>query len=393
MKNLFEKFLSNSQYYYDDVSDCEAIDKLIENPDARNAERFILKYFEDGCKSKVFDTQFNAEFRSRGKHLHTVSLYMLGVELKEFAETHIERHLRSVISDDVDWYDFLHTWFLTSLYHDVGSVLEERNHQHVLDDRKNQIEYHLKQEEINHNVYTYFERKGIDNINTGIKKNAFNHTSSCFTYPEALIRRYFCYRAEKRCAVDHGIMAGYIMFDRLIKNYNEAWQFEKRRGKVKSTYDYFVNEKNRCWRIEHQLHFAIIANSIIAHNIWIGQPSDEILYHEYGLESIAASAGAKIRIEQWPLVFYLGILDTIEPVKRFKSIDPKVVWENINISVNGTSLVISNIGDVLRNSREHYECWLNGIYTISDWLDVDVKFQRNDQEVDMIILTPILEGN
>lgn len=367
----------------------ESLNALKGNPTKRNSREFISRYFETGSKEKVFFVDFKDEYLEKGKHVHTVSLYLLGCHLAELIDELLKNHFGKFIGRVDDWYDFRYTWFLTALYHDAGSVIEDDNLTIGSCERFKSIEHHLGKHDVKNNVYQYM-KSDYWNQMIGYHNTRNNPWQYDFTFSEALIKNYFFYRADNMNAVDHGILAGYIIFDRLIKNYEEAW-LNTDKSENKNSYQKFTYN-GLSWRKEHQAHFACIANSIIAHNVWYGLEKDEEKYGIYGLDSIVSSKATKIDMELWPLTFFLDILDTIEPVKRFSRLDPKRVWENIDIKLSEGSIVISAIGDVLKQDCEEYDNWLKGIFSLPDWLSIKINPKYIDQVIESITLIPIMDA-
>ncbi|MBQ4547534.1 MAG: hypothetical protein IJA17_10345 [Oscillospiraceae bacterium] len=48
-----------------------------------NCYRFIKDFFKYGEKEKVFSFDFKSEYKNNGKHIHTVSLFLLGKYLEK----------------------------------------------------------------------------------------------------------------------------------------------------------------------------------------------------------------------------------------------------------------------------------------------------------------------
>lgn len=386
-----EQFLDfNNILYYNDNMLKDSLRKFKLNPTMSNARDFISRYFEAGNKEKVFFLDFKDKYLKKGKHLHTVSLYLLGCQLAKLIDELVKNHFESLIGKEDEWYDFKYTWFLTALYHDVGCVIENDSLMIGSCERFKSLEHHLGKHGVKYNVYQYMDSVYWSQI-IGYN-NAQNNTKRCyFTFPELLIKNYFYYRADNMNAIDHGILTGYIMFDKLIENYEEAWlnasRIENEKNFRKFTYS------GLSWRVEHQAHFACIANSIMAHNIWFGKEADEQKYKIYGLDAIISSEDIKLKIEHWPLAYFLDILDTIEPVKRFTRIDPITVWKSIDIKLEKDSIVISNIGDVLKQEKDEYDKWINAIYSLTDWLSIEIYPERKEEVIHSITLTPIYEQN
>lgn len=188
--------------------------------------------------------------------------------------------------------------------------------------------------------------------------------------------------------MDHGILGGYILFDRLKKNYYRARE-EYFYSSIKQCVNSFKLEKDKFnykgleWREEHLDHFAIIADSIIAHNIWFSNRRK--LYYKYQLEPLITSKINKIRLYENPLYFFLGLLDTIEPTKRFNN-EPDKVLEAINITCVDNSVIIEILNDYLLKSssykgKSNYETWINGIIDLENWLDVIVTINKDQKAI------------
>jgi len=356
--NLYEVFTNNDFY----KSSIYYLSSGIANPilelTSANCYSFIEKYFSTGRKKAAFDVNFKADYRAEGKHIHTVMLYMLGYHLREIVEN-VNNYLRNFVeanivdSNESSWYDFRYTWFLTCLYHDIASVAE-MNFAISVNNKDMDLEYYLKENNVLYNVY---------------KHKSLKFNAPLFTYSEDLVRNYFFYRTDHCKKIDHGIIGGYILFDRLIKNYNKAWINLKRknlRDNDKFSYNNF-EYANLSWRKEHQDHFALIADSIIAHNIW--HSDNWPLYINYEIEELVVKPGNKISISDRPLLFFLSLLDTIEPTKFFEDIDPIIVLKSIEMQYNEISqkLCIEVLNPIF-----NYMQWFDKIKTLKDWLNVEI---------------------
>jgi hypothetical protein len=260
----------NQSIYYSNNNIVNPMNSLTE----KSCQKFIEKYFALGRKRAVFKIDFKNDFESGGKHIHTFGLYLLGIKLKSILlsePSHLMDFFKSNIDNNIDcndsWFDFRYTWFLSCLFHDTASIVEKKN---VLNYPKD--------------LNSFLEEYKIEEI-------VFRHPplikgSSLFTYSENLVGKYFHYRINHSNVVDHGILGGYILYDKLIKNYNKAWKRYMRTNPTALYENFEFN--NLSWKREHQDHFALISDAIIAHNIWFS--SDESLYRKYGLESLIISA-------------------------------------------------------------------------------------------------------
>lgn len=86
------------------------------------------KYFMKGEKKKLLDNDLIEQYKQQGKHVHSVSLYLLGRELTPLFQKYIDDELKEIIPNYTFWctstYDFQYVWYLPSMYHDFASCIE-----------------------------------------------------------------------------------------------------------------------------------------------------------------------------------------------------------------------------------------------------------------------------
>lgn len=339
--------------YYDDAPQID-----VDNFNKNGAYVFIKGTYKVGYKNKIFDIGFQRQFKDQGKHQHTVALYFLGCYLSEMLSDILKNHIAQYI-EKTDWYDFRYTWFLTCLYHDTAAVIEKPKY------ICKSLDYYLDKHSIKYNIYKH------------TWKNACNKP---YTYLEKLVKNYFIYMAEYRYALDHGIIAGYLLYDRLRKNYNDTWERCKKQQYSYGRYEEFDYE-NLSWKIEHIDHFAYVANAIISHNIWHSEATEESkrIYKQYGLDPLIYGVSTRMSIKKDPLVFFLGLLDTIEPIKFFISeSDAVTIWKAIEIDydINNRKIIIKTNGSLLKNDE-----WFQKIRGITAWLNVGVCEYKRSREI------------
>lgn len=319
---------------------------------------------------KALSFPFQKEFESTGKHQHTVALYFLGLHLQELAARKLKEDLKERLprSGFDDWYDFRYTWFLTCLYHDTASCIEQSNKGYFLPERKKTLDYYLGKYNIQHTPYNHVPlRRGVVLVR----------------FSEQLIKNYFYYRMDNGC-LDHGIIGGYYLFDRLYKSfckYTSDVDWEKVKEK---------EQNNLSYRLEYLDHYAYIADAIICHNLWCAYKSEDIeKYREYGLDPLILSEesqivdfnGArnkKLNINDYPLQFMLCLLDSIEPVKRFTGNDNNVracdILNEISIEkVENNGIRVEWSSDLNTISSSNLKDWLKNIKELDKWMDVTVQ--------------------
>lgn len=375
MKSLWSRYSRLGDSYYG-IS-IEASDCIRNNFQKKDCLVFIQNHFEGGNKAEALNFPFQKEFENNGKHQHTVALYFLGLHLYDMFNEKLQEKLRTLILiDELDnWYDFKYTWFLTCLYHDTASCIENLHRGSFLPEQKKTLDYYLGKFDIRHTPYNHIPlRKG----------------ASLVRFSELLVKNYFYYRMD-RGVLDHGIIGGYYLFDRLYKNFRE--QTKNNALNVRES----VIRNGLSYRIEHLDHFAYIADAIICHNLWCAyEPKIIETYKEYGLDPLIIGEDSvnnnwghvqnkKLNVKDYTLQFLLCLLDSIEPVKRFTgkddcSVSAYNVLNKVSIEKAEDSAIKIEWCPCLKiqNSRG-FTTWMNSIKELDKWMDVTVLFEGENQ--------------
>lgn len=372
--SLFAQYELLEKSYYGINIIAETLFGKANEDNIKNCKDFITEHLEKGGKDEVHKIPWIQEFQRSKKHIHVVSLYLLGLTFQNSISEFIEGEIGDFISSH-DWYDYKYTWFLTCLYHDIASNIERGKIPANPPEQQKQLTYYLGDNNIQ---YTIFDRES--------KRNTYHPR-----LPVSLVKNYFYYRAS--CGeCDHGILGGYYLFDRLYKNF------------LKNTRD-GVSTDNLLRSTDHIQHFAYISDAIICHNIWTvrsfdisetDRSKDEKkieTYKCFGLSPlIYKSSEDRLKFEEHPLQFLLCLLDTMEPVKRFNEecIDtcphPKDILNSIDISINESNIQsqkfeITIHWDAMVNNWSGFERWKDGILKTSNWLHVTVDKNCSDNSV------------
>lgn len=381
MNGLWSKYFElDYSYYWISIKDSDCIRKYFSKGDCL---AFIQEHFEKGKKAEALSFPFQQEFEKNGKHQHTVALYFLGLYLFDLFNEPLQSKLRELIPmNELDnWYDFSYTWFLTCLYHDTASCIENLHRGPFLPERKKTLDYYLGKFDIRHTPYNYIPlRKG----------------ASPMRFSESLVKNYFYYRMD-RGVLDHGIIGGYYLFDRLYKNFCEQTK----------NADLVVGKNlirdGLSYRIEHLDHFAYIVDAIICHNLWCAyEPNVIETYKEYGLDPLIIGEDSvnnnlghvqnqKLNIKDYPLQFLLCLLDSIEPVKRFTgkddhSISAYEVLNRVSIKKAGRDAIkIEWCPCLKRQNNSSFVTWMNSIKELNKWMDVTVFEGENQVRVNFNI--------
>lgn len=377
----FEKVAEKKSYY--DIGVCNIFLWKDNVKDTQiNCGIFVKDHYELGRKDECFNFNFQDKYLQEGKHAHTVSLYLMGmafIEKSPMLRNELKQQLQSFLTYYKNWYssgddeyDLLYTWYLTAMYHDVASCIERED---ILKDPINEqkeLSYWLENLEIQHSPYKTFDKrlKGIPQ-----------------RFPENLIENYFVYRADsedarihKKFLCDHGILAGYLFFDRFIKNFLSY----TKNGSINDNgmIENLAQEENRWrdekrqWNIEQLSHAAYVADAIICHNIWMGGERDTELYQAYGLSPLLYTEHSenKLSIKNYPLQFMLCLLDTIEPIKRFAkdpyggNMEPKEVLSHVHIGFGNRKLIVQWDKEI--EEEKCFQNWKESLEKLKNWMEV-----------------------
>lgn len=300
LRDMYNEILTSGEwncYKNKDDSTSKTYDSTIFD-NSKSCQKFIEDYFKSGGKTIVFEWPDkdnnenikNEEYINRCPHI--VSTYLLGLIIAEALG--IDKMTEINYNTD-----FKYVWFMTCLYHDFGYIYEKGNT--------------INNKELNNIANCGIkELENIIGIENDLYDSPYNDPKDNI-YSKEQAEIYLKYRAETKSKdnkgkIDHGIVGGLMLFDRLIKNYNEAYNNVSKDNKDidKNNFDY------------HELHFsknnnklyAKVSDAIIAHNIWLDtfNAMDEV--KQKGIE-----IKRKINKDNY-LGFLLGIADTLEPLKK-----------------------------------------------------------------------------
>lgn len=295
---------------------------------------FIKNYFKRGGKEKVFEDDpyiIKNEFVLKKRSPHIVSTFLLGIWIAEHLKFDINKNNNDKIN-------FKYLWFLACLYHDIGYVYE--NDYNCMNIRMVQKEG-LK------------ALKEICNI-----KHLYNDEFK--TYKKEDVDLYLSNRAICSSGnigkIDHGIVGGLLLYDRLRKNFDEAWNKAKINDPKVLRNDFTYKELH--FSNEHYKYYAKAADAIIAHNIWINTLNEYLTKNnKVPLEGNKIDKNNK-------LAFVLALADTLEPIKKYGIFALNMIsFEEAKDGKEGFDLIMP---DEMKENNYKYIC------NLSDWMNVDV---------------------
>lgn len=333
MKSLYEHYQALKESYYQITIDTETMFDGFSGRE--HCRTFIDEHFTKGNKLRVFSIpeSYIQTYRVQGKHQHSVSLYLLGLLFKNTFTTQLEKSMQELF-DVKEWYQYEYTWYLTCLYHDVTSVIEKDE------------------------AFAY--RADI----VGVSR-LFDQDNKLLRFPKDVYINYALYRQNCGSA-EHGIIAGTELFDRLHES------FSKKTAGHDWSATPICRKRNLVWRKEHLPHFAYIADAICCHNIWLAPKKNKALcqkYQDHSLDELIINQQSdKLSLQEYPLQFMLCLLDTMEPIKRFKDLAPDEILKNIYLDFYGEGLTLG--WTPLIKEQPQFFDWLRPIATIGEWMQI-----------------------
>lgn len=329
LKKCYKNLLydSSNWSYYSNPPEL-TIETLCNSKESLN---FVKEYFKCGEKGTLFDdfdVVRDEVLLTRSQHI--ISTYLLGIILVDNIKINIEKN-------NMEKEKFLYLWFLACLFHDVGYIFEEKSSCEDL------------------RILQTDGLKSIDKI-CNIK---YLYDGIFDPYKEDNIHLYLSKRAicKDGCTgvIDHGIVGGFLLYDRLRKNYDEAYKKAKKENSAvkKNSFDY----KNRRFSTNHYNDYKKAAQAIIVHNIW---PDTLQKYLEEESEIVNLK---RIDIKN-PIAYILALADTLEPIKRY-GID-SLANTYYGEETNGFIYSFGKCG-----KKSMVEC----INDLKNWVDVEIEDQ------------------
>lgn len=333
-------------------------DKLFDKNANQECYIFIKKFFEEGKKELALMFAFEKEYTDKGKHVHTVSVFLLGELLHSNYKNFIDNYIYEMTGYR---FEFKYYWFLASLYHDVASCIERTNDCDAVENPYKRNQYDI----FNH------------------PKNSKKHRDVALRFSRETIDRYAEWRKFKG-SNDHGILAGKLLYQRLLEN------FRKRTNHINWKQETEKIIKGKIFRPEQIDLFAIIADAVMCHNIWMAYDSEKIKEYEDNRlkELIIRSPQERLNVCDHPLQFFLNLIDTIEPTKRFvsDSFSVKDVLQNIFIENALDKITIGWTKEIKKQPL--FFKWIGDISELQKWLSVNVSECYHKDEmcyIDIII--------
>lgn len=349
MENLLNlyKTLNPKIWDYYDGNDARniAYNPFIKNPNlASDHQKFIRDYFRLAGKKEVLHQFGTFDTLTDERAFHTNSVFLLGLIIRE--NTILKTRLFYEKRFKMDYPIFPFLWFLSVLFHDFGMKME--------DDLVNHPELRTVDGLFHHyNI----EHSLLGSMPKGINTNLFGE-----------IERYYSYR-NGQGKIDHGILGGIYLYDRLVKI---------RRFKA------LHRDSELSWHHSLENKYALAAAAVACHNMWTKDPDKKDVsdYERAGLHYLIRPNFEEISLDNFPLLFLFGFVDTIDPIKLYMKQDngghlPETILANIEISFGKRWVKFRNrTGSILE--FKHFIKQVNGV---SGWLSVSFEEGKNNIKI------------
>ncbi len=329
MENIYESILALPREQWDYYYEIDKNNKLgMPFSGKLDYTDFIYKYFQRGGKVKVFRAS-EIDVSKLNRPNHICSVFFLGLLVYYGTSMH-EKYPLGKNMPGYDKFPFI--WFLIALFHD--------------------------------NAYSMEKDKGLKHIGTltALRKH-FNITHDLMRYKLSVCTHlatsrsnYFKYRRKHWESIDHGMIGGLLLYDRLVKIRREKQLNESQQERL-------------YWDKSLEADYKLAAQAISLHNIWLAGDDEYIkIYKEYGLDQLINAP--KVKFNEFPLYYLLSVADTIEPLKAYEKSKEKdeYILSQVQISFDGESIAISLTKSSRLDIAELYKRAKN----LEKWLAINV---------------------
>lgn len=317
--------------------------------DGDNSLKFISSIFSaESANIKIAKCiKLITPFRAK----HTVSAYLLGTIIRDKLQFDT-RNWRRLPKESSPSGSFKLFWSWICLFHDIGYYYEEHSDKYLVFSQLEDLEKEL----------------GIE-----------NDLLSFSAYPD-LIRKYYKKRVnDMRPAIDHGIVGAILLFDALMDLANGDKPYSEIR--------------------KYSSFFAKICDTIALHNMWRATEKTLLEYQQNNLYELIPSEDNRHMVfyRKNPLLFLLGIVDTIEPIKFFcrdKRYKHPVTHRDVLSDIKMAFIVNSGKKEIrISSTNEHFQEYVDSLQNHEEglpaWLGVTC---FTDKEKRAIVLSIDIES-
>ncbi len=341
MKSISEEIIALERDEWDYYHDRE-INKAVNNltvpfvhNDAQEHYNFIEEYFKIGGKGDVYNS-FKIDRKTFDRPEHTNSVFFIGCLFYKHLNLKGQMNIKQFGKGD----HFFFVWYMMVLAHDL-SYIYESNFSHYKNHISDNIDDFKKELQI--------EEDDLLKLIESVIKEADNNMAILIKSVSSYYR--YCYNERDR--IDHGITAGLKLYSTLEKNRKKKNEGDEH------------DKGGLYWGTELIELYMMASLGILLHNIWAPDKNSIELYRKHEMEDLVKVF--PVSFNDFPFLFLLGIVDTIDPVKLYKEYSPKYVLENILISFEDENKIVL---EKVEDSNLDFSLLEKAAFGLIGWLDV-----------------------
>lgn len=344
---------------------------------------FVRKCLMTRNKGEMFDNASNfLSTKKANRFNHIAETFALGMLLSKFSN--LEEKICNQFNEST--FDFENYWLLIALLHDYGYYKPDID-QSIVDKEIRKIGSDIHEYDYDNITYSYKKR---------INK----------TYLENTIFNYFRYRVNpdsKDEKYDHGIVGGINGYNSLIKSWKKTIRkievphyVFKNDGHIRLIKDKEGKVINRLFYSENDISiYKQICYDIMQHNMWKPSTKRIPIYEDFDLYELI-DMNKRIGDDN-PMLMLLSLVDTIEFIKRFCTIDesnktnrmkhnPSSIANRISIQINRNQIkiIFPELFNFVKSGLEfddkgksEYDKWIESIVGLRSWVDIDTSSTDN----------------
>lgn len=361
MKSIYEHIqdlkIEEWDYYFPN----EEILNIQNWSDNDEHKEFIKKYLQRGQKEEVLK-HFNFSLQDFKREAHTNSVFFLGCVF--YKELNFPINFKREDGHD----EFYFIWFLTSLVHDFGYQIE--NCSSIKTDLSQKITNDI-------NSFKSFYKIDSENDLLNTKYPLEPNTEILIDH----VPKYFEARKDGKLSrdssgkIDHGIAAGLLLFDSLLKNRSEREKLNSEKEKNRQKTDGLF------WGVELEAFYAIASSTIATHNMRRGSEKINETLNKYKMEKLIINGKEenikKLSFDEDSFAFLFALADTLEPLKSYNNcFDRKDILKSITFEIKDHQVTFEN-----KNPELDFKPFIKSVESLKNWLDVDISDITNENQI------------
>lgn len=324
-----------------------------------NSAAFIREVLDDESFSALEHENPLFEF-AKSRAQHSVLTFFIGLVFLDFCD--FRREIANTVLNSYNEKDVISLWMLTALYHDWGYHSNDLTKMDL--DFRKIIKYDLLTDDYKEESWLQI-LQDFSRLHPHILAYTYDEIKNYDRYARSYHAKY----PNDTEKVDHGILGGMKIFDRLVKRIG-----------VEVSKDVITSSTQK-----RLLCIKIACLTIAQHNIFKSSSVENDKNYGIDLRKLHSTSDFKISMDT-PLLLLLSLVDTFECIKRFgqaknesKYLQKNTILESITLGVSPQIITIdySNLSDKIQkkdtNLHECFTKYINGLYNIGTWTSFSCK--------------------